>query len=226
LWSAVAVALVLVKPTGVIAIAAASAGLLVDALADKRLTWRAAVSFLVPTAFGLVAYVGWGAVRDARAIVDYEVVLNALLSFKMVDHLPLADIGASYTRFLGAYAPGSLPISPMYVVAPAAILMTFFTASAVAALWAARGGEPAQRLASMGLLALVVGGPAFTALFYFDYSVEGGPTPRYGLSLLPLLFAGGAAAYRTKRSLVLLAIVGVAMLVPLVRVIGWPVTAA
>ena len=81
-------------------------------------------------------------------------------------------------------------------------------------------------MASVALLALLVGGPAFTLLFYLDYSVEGGPTPRYGLSLLPLLFAGGAATYRTRRSLFALAVVGLLLLVPLVRVINWPDLAA
>ena len=222
LWSGVAVALVLVKPTGVIAVAAACGGLMMDALADRRLSWGSAVRYAAPLAAGVVTYGAWSAVRDARAIVDYDVVLEALLSFKMVDHLPLADVGGAYTRLLGAYAPGALPISPDYVVAPGAVLMTIIAASAVASLWSVRGGEPAQRLAGVALVALIVGGPAFTLLFYFDYSVEGGPTSRYGLSLLPLLFAGAAAVFRTRRGLLVLAVCGLALLGPLVRVIGWP----
>jgi hypothetical protein len=226
LWSAVAVGLVLVKPTGVISIAAAAAGLIVDAAADRRLTRRTFAAFLVPLAAGLATYLSWGAVRDHRATVDYDVVLDALLSFKMVDHLPLSDVGAALTRLLGAYAPGALPISPAYVGSAATVLMIFFTAAGLASLWIARGGEPAQRLATVALLALVVGGPAFTVLFYVDYSVEGGPTSRYGLSLLPLLFAGGAATYRTRRALAAMAAVGLVLLVLLVRVIAWPVVVA
>ena len=222
-WSAAAVALVLVKPTGVIAISAAAVGLIVDAAADRRLCLRSFVAFLVPLAAGLATYLTWGVVRDARARVDYDVVLEALLSFKMVDHLPLADVGAALTRFLGAYAPGGLPISPSYVASAGAILMIFFTAAGLTSLWMARGGEPAQRLATVALLAFVVGGPAFTMLFYVDYSVEGGPTPRYGLSLLPLLFAGGAVTYRTRRGLAALAAAGLLLLVLVVRVIIWPV---
>jgi hypothetical protein len=152
----------------------------------SRLTWRLGLAYLGPLVAGLVTYEAWGFVRDARSIVDYEVVLNALLSFKMEDHLSLADIGASYTRFLAAYGPGSLPISPAYVVAPAGIVMMFFTGSALAsAVDRARGDAAPQRVASVALLACWWAARLHPPLL--PRLLGGGRSdPAYGLSLLPL----------------------------------------
>jgi hypothetical protein len=221
-WSVVAVALVMVKPTGVVAIGTACAALIVDALIDRRLTRRLAVAFVAPVLVGLVAYVGWSAIREGRATVDYDVVLRALLGFKLTDDVPLDDVSHSIGRLLGSYTPAGLPIIPPYVQAPALVVTWPFIAAAFTVFWVRRGGEVAQRLASVALLALLVGGPAFTLLFYFDYSVEDGPNPRYGLSLLPLLFVGGAATYRTRRGLAMFAALAVLLLGPLVFAINWP----
>ena len=203
-WGAVAVALVMIKPTGIISVAAAGAALLLDAALDRRLQLRAAVLYVVPVVAGLAAYLAWGQIRDARATVDYDIVLDALLSFKKVDSLPLDDVVATVSRLTAASAAGS-PVAPNYVTGPALLVVYVLLAASIATLWVPRLGSAAQRLGSMAVVALVVGGPAFTVLFYIDYSVEGGPHSRYGLSLLPLLAAAAAAVSRTRRSIVVLA---------------------
>jgi hypothetical protein len=223
-WCAAAVALVLVKPTGVVAIGAGCAAVLLDAAIDRRLTWRRALAVSLPVLVGLVAYVGWSEVREARATVDYDIVLEALLSFKMTEDFPLDDVSANITRLVGAYGSGGVPISPPFVASPAGLVMTAVMAAGFVSLWAPRGGEAAQRAGSVALVTLLVGGPAFTLLFYLDYSVEGGPAARYGLSLLPLLAAGAAATYRTRRAMAALLGLGVLLLVPLMIAIGYPTT--
>ncbi len=105
LWCAVAVALVLVKPTGVIAIGAACGALLLDAWLDRRLTPRLGLALGAPVLAGLVTYLAWGVVREARATIDYDVVLEALLSFKMTDQVPLDDTVRNLTKLLQSYAP-------------------------------------------------------------------------------------------------------------------------
>jgi hypothetical protein len=224
IWSAVAVALVLVKPTGVVSVAAAVGALLLDALLDRHLTLRHAVGAVVPLLAGLVTYGVWGVVRDARGTVDYDVVLEALLSFKMTERFPLDDVGSAIDRFVFSYAPGGLPTTPDFVTSPATIVVLALAAAAIASLWTPGGGSGAQRTGAVAMLALVVGGPAFTVLFYVDYSIRGGPTSRYGLSLLPLLFVAGAATYRTRRAMAVLAVLGAVLLVPLVIATGWPTT--
>jgi hypothetical protein len=207
-WAAVAVALVMVKPTGIVAVGVAGGALLFDAIVDRRLDRRHAIAFLVPVLAGLVAYGAWSSIRAARATVDYDVVLEALLHFKMTDEVPWEDLPRTLTRLLDAYAPIGVPINPPWVQSPATLVMAAFTAVGASALWVARGGAMVQRLAGVALLGLLLGGPAFTVLFYVDYSVEGGPAPRYGLSLLPLVFVGGAWTFRTRRSLIVLLALG------------------
>jgi hypothetical protein len=202
-WSAVAVALVLIKPTGVVAVAAVCGALLLDALIAGRLRPRLAGVALLPLAAGLLTYLAWGQVRDARATVDYDVVLDALLSFKMVDGLPVGDVVATVTRLLHAYATPT-PVTPSFVTNPATLVVYALVAASLASLWLPRWGSAPQRLGLTALVLLVLGGPAFTLLFYLDYSVEGGPHSRYGLSLIPLVGAAAAATYRTRRGLALL----------------------
>lgn len=223
-WSVVSLALVMVKPTGVIAVAAACGALLLDAAIDRRLTVRRASLLLVPLLVGLVGYLSWGQVRDARATIDYDVVLEALLSFKMTDDFPLGDVSANIARLPGAYGSGGVPISPPFVAGPASIVMTALMAAGLVPLWAARGGDAAQRAGSVALTALLVGGPAFTLLFYIDYSIKGGPAARYGLSLLPMLAAAAAATYRTRRAMAALAVLGMLTFIPLMVAILYPTT--
>ncbi len=222
-WSVVAVLLVLLKPTGLIAVGVASAALCLDAALDRRLDRRRALSFAIPTLAGLVAYVGWGRVRDARGIVDYQVVLDALLGFKQVDSFPLDDVVASVTRMFRAYASGGIPTSPPYVAETAMVVMLALLAAAMVVLWAPRGGDAMQRVGGVALLALLATGPAITVLFYLDYSIEGGPTSRYGISLLPLLGVAAASTYRTKRALVALSVAGLIVLIALTVAI-WTAT--
>lgn len=216
-WAAAALALVLVKPTGVVAVAAGCGALLLDAAIDRRLTVRRIAALSLPLLVGLVGYAAWGQVREARAIVDYDVVLEALLSFKMTDDVSnvLDDVAANIARLPAAYGSAGVPISPPFVSGPASIVMVALMAAGTVSLWAPRGGEPAQRVGAVALVALLVGGPAFTLLFYFDYSVQGGPAARYGLSLLPLLAAAGAATYRTRRAMAAVAVLGLLTFVPL-----------
>jgi hypothetical protein len=223
-WSAAALALVLIKPTGVVAVAAGCGALLLDAAIDRRLTLRRAAALSLPLVVGLVGYLGWSQVREARATVEYDVVLEALLSFKMTDDFPLDDVSANIARLPAAYGSGGVPISPSFVAGPAGIVMVALMAAGAVALWAPRGGEPAQRVGAVALAALLVGGPAFTLLFYLDYSVLGGPAARYGLSLLPLLAAAGAATYRTRRAMAALVVLGLLTLVPLMIAILYPTT--
>ncbi|MGK2946967.1 MAG: hypothetical protein ACSLFP_00195 [Acidimicrobiales bacterium] len=223
-WTAVAVTLVLIKPTGVISIAAACAALLIDAMADRRLTWRRAGPFVLPLIGGLIAYAGWSVVREARGYVDYDIVLEALLSFKMTDDFPLDDVVANVTRLIMAYPSGGLPIAPPFVTGPALLIMFPLVAAALMPLVATRGGDAAQRVGSLGLLALVTGGPAFTLLFYLDYSIEGGPSSRYGLSLLPLLAVAGAATFKTRRAMVVLSVLGLLLLGALMIATLYPTT--
>ena len=223
-WCAAAGLLVLVKPTGVVSVAAASGALVLDALVERRLDVRRAVAFGLPTAVGLVTYLAWGVVRTRRSTVDYDVVLDALLSFKQVDRFPLDDIASSVTRLFGAYTGGGTPVSPPFATGPAMLVVYLLVGAGAAALWLRRGGAAAHRAGVVGLLAMVVGGPAFTLLFYLDYSVEGGPSARYGLSLLPLLAAAAAHTYRTRRAMAVMVVLGVLVLIPVVVATGWPTT--
>lgn len=223
LWGAVGAFLVLLKPIGVVGLAAASAGLLLDALLDRRLHLRWALARCVPLLVGLVTYVAWGQVRDARAVVDYDVVLRALLSFKMVDDLPLDDIVASASRFVTAYGTPTA-VAPPFVTAPAALVVYALVGAAMAGLWLPRWGSALQRLGLVSMLVLVLGGPAFTTLFYLDYSVEGGPTSRYGLSLVPLLAAAAASTYRTRRAMVVLGSLLLMVLIPSLVALLYPAT--
>lgn len=223
-WCAVAALLVLVKPTGLIAVATAGAALLLDARLDRRLTLRRGLVLVLPVLAGLVAYLGWNQVREARSTVDYDVVLEALLSFKQIDKFPIDDVSANITRLTGAYAAGGTPISPAFVSGPAMIAMIALMAAGAVSLWARRGGEAAHRVGSVAVLASLLGGPAFTLLFYWDFSVEGGPPSRYGLPLLPLLGAAGAATYRTRRAMAAVAVLALLVLVPLFIATNYPTT--
>jgi hypothetical protein len=226
IWSVASVLLVFVKPTGVVAIAAGCLALLLDGWIERRLSPKRVVAYLVPLLAGLAAYGAWGQIREARATVDYDVVLESLLSFKQIDNFPLDNVSSTITRLLGAYGSGGIPIAPTYVSEPAFVAFLALAAAAAAALWLRRGGGAAQRVGSIGLLAMLVGGPAFTVLFFWDYSIEGGPSSRYGLSLLPLVAAAAASTYRTRRAMTVLMVLGCLVFIPLVVATGWPTTRA
>jgi hypothetical protein len=222
-WSAVAVLIVLIKPTGVVAVAAAVGGLLLDALLDRRLSVRSAIGYASPVLAGVVTYGLWGLVRDARAVVDYEVVLDALLAFKQVDSFPFRDTLNSVTRLVKGYGGGAA-IAPDFVRLQAELVVFVLVGGALGWLWKARGGEATDRLAAVALAVMLIAGPAYTALFYFDYSIRGGPSGRYGLSLLPLLAVGVAGLCRTRRSVVFLFVLAALVAVPLLVAVNYPTT--
>ncbi len=214
-WSGVAVALVMVKPIGVVAIAVGVAAVVVDAAVDRRLTVRLVGLLALPVLAGLGAYVTWSLLREARGTIDYDVVLDLLLGFKQTDQFPIDDVAGAILTFPGSYASAGAPVSPPAVANPAFIVAIAMMAGASVSLWLPKGGSAVQRAGAVGMAAMLAGGPAFTVLFYIDYSVRGGPAARYGLPLLPLIAAAAAATYTTRRSMAVLGTLGFLMLVPL-----------
>ena len=86
------VALVLVKPLAILPVGAAAVALLLGARHAGRGTGPRRAD--APRAGGLVTYQGWEVVRDARAVVPYSEVTDALLAGRpIVDEYPFDVVG-------------------------------------------------------------------------------------------------------------------------------------
>ena len=108
-WSGLAWLAVWTKPQIVLAFAAMG---LTAVLRRERAGWRPVRDdlWLLPVVVGALSYLAWSALVDARAMVDPDIVLDALLGFKQVDQFPweaaLGQLRGSGDRVRGPEPPG------------------------------------------------------------------------------------------------------------------------
>ena len=153
------VALVLVKPLAILPIGAAAVALLLGAV-TRGAGIRAIVVLMLPALAALVTYQGWEVVRDARAVVPYSEVTDALLVGRpIVDEYPLDVVGTSLTELLTGYGDrvGVQPIRPAVAGFAAMIgLLLVYGPSIATAL--GRGRRELQHL-HIGILTVALAAP-------------------------------------------------------------------
>jgi hypothetical protein len=199
-----AVVLVLVKPLAVLPVGAATVALVFAAPASRRR--QALVSGAVVAMAAGAAYVGWNLVRDRRATVPYEVVVEALLGFKRkVDSYPIDAVGSSLNEFFHAYDSISASlIDRDYVIGVASVIaLVFVLAPTLVRALSISDRGPARALA-VGFLAIcLLAPPVLVTQSYFTVERIGGANTRYAIGLLPFaLVATAEAATRSRAFLV------------------------
>lgn len=219
-WSAVAAAAVWTKPQIVLAFAAMG---LAAALRRDR-PGRRPVSddlWALPVVVGGLAYLAWSAVASARSTVDSDVVYDALLGFKQTDAFPVEDALAQLDGLVGAYL-GPTPLTTGFVAGVAALVLYVIVASDLRAVLERGRATFVGTAAGVSLLATVLAGPAFTALFFLEWEVGGGPSPRYGLVLLPGMLLGLVDVTRHRGGRTLVQVLAAALAVALLALIADP----
>ena len=168
---------------------------------------RAAVLMAGPA----LAYVAWELVRGARSTIDYSQILDSLVGFKYVDSFPWDDVTPSIGTFLGTFGDlnptGSPNLVPFAFVASVLLL-----AAGLPLLF--RGGELSvpEQIGTAGLLVLAVSGPVYVTIFYLQFDIDGGASPRYALVLLPFLAVSLGWMLRTLRQILLTSAVAAGLL--------------
>jgi hypothetical protein len=179
--------LVLIKPMAVLPVGAAAIALVIGEDRRRRL---AALSGGLVAGTAAAAYFGWNAIRDARAIVPYETVVEALIGFRTkVDSYPIDPVGSSLAEFFSTYYDiSSSLIDRRYVtgVATAVAIVLLIGPTVVAAL---TEGDVGLRSLSAGYLAMcLIAPPLLVSQSYFNYNRVGGANERYAIGLLPITF--------------------------------------
>ncbi len=219
-WSGLAWLAIWTKPQILLAFVAMG---VVSLLRRERSGWRAVRDdlWLVPVAVGGLAYLVWGALMDARAIIDPDVVLDALLGFKQTTQFPGQDAIGQLPGLVGAYV-GPSTLSAKFVVGSGMLLLYVIVASDLRALLS--GIRPSVTAAAgwVSLVMAVLAGPAFTVLFFTQWDVGEGPSPRYGLALLPGMLLGLVDVTRHRRALLVVQILLVGLATSLVVLIVNP----
>ena len=187
-WSLLGAVAVWTKPQVLVAIATMA---LVALLIRRRPSWRPVRDdlWLLPVAVSGMAYLAWGALVNARAIVDPAVVTHALLSFKEVSQFPGEDLIAQLVGLVIAYS-GPTPLRTSFVGAFGMLMVYTVVAADLRAVLNAARSSVVALAGWLSLIAVVVAGPVYTAVFFFEWSVGGGPSPRYALVLLPGMLLG------------------------------------
>jgi hypothetical protein len=207
--SLIAAFLVLLKPVALPVFAAVGILLVLWETTSRRRALVRVALFLVGP---VVVYRGWEVVRNARSTASYTSVIDRLVSFKQVSGFPRDDLFASLGRFLGVYDNGTVRPGIVLPTGAGAITGIAMLAAIVVlsgGMWWLLSARPLSRtdqVGVVGLASLVLLGPTYVTLFYLEYSVKGGAQPRYGLAFLPLLGLSLAAAMRTRRQVLLAAV--------------------
>ncbi len=199
--TATSIVAVLLKPVNILTVGAIALMASVELL--SRVGWRRAlVCGATPAAFAVATVVAWQALVEAMAVVEVDVVMDALLGFKKhSDGPPFGRFFLSSANLLAAYDSGRSVVGPgaagFATIGRVALLGT----AAAAGLTGRRTVAAIAGAASVATL--VVGGFAFNVQFWLSFGLLGGPAPRYGLSLLPVLAVPMAiAGSRSRRSVV------------------------
>jgi hypothetical protein len=131
-----------------------------------------------------VAFVAWIEIQNVRAQVPSSVVLEALLGFTRTDHLKLQSILIGLRGLTSMFVPyfGDSPTHYLWN-------LTFFAVVIGVVILRVPSAETSDTrllsIASMaGVVAVSVG---WTVLSYLQGHYDGVATPRYGLSLLPIM---------------------------------------
>jgi len=214
------VALVLVKPLAILPIGAAAVALLLGAV-TRGAGIRAIVVLMLPALAALVTYQGWEVIRDARALVPYSEVTDALLVGRpIVDEYPLDVVGTSLTELLTGYADrvGVQPIRPAVAGFAAMIgLLLVYGPSIATAL--GRGRRELQHL-HIGILTVALAAPVvLITQSYLAVSRDGGSNSRYALALIPMMTTAVVSWMDDSRGLRRVAVIGASLLLA-VTVIG------
>ncbi|MFL6205785.1 MAG: ArnT family glycosyltransferase [Acidimicrobiales bacterium] len=183
-----AVVLVLIKPLAVIPIGAATLGVLIERWTDSR-TLTARLRWAAPAIVAAITYQGWQLVRDARAVVPYAEVVEALLGARAIlPEFPYHALGVYSSKLLTAYENGG----PNYVAGVAASvgLLCVYTPAIATAL--GHGKRELQAL-EIGAVAVAVVAPMLLlAQSYFQVHRGGGASARYSLALIPFFLVAFA----------------------------------
>jgi hypothetical protein len=187
-WSLLGAVAVWTKPQVLVAIATMA---LVALLIRRRPSWRPVRDdlWLLPVAVSGMAYLAWGAIVNARAIVDPAVVTHALLSFKEVSQFPGEDLIAQLVGLVIAYSAPT-PLRTSFVGAFGTLMVYTVVAADLRAVLNAGRSSVVALAGWLSFIAVVVAGPVYTAVFFFEWSIGGGPSPRYALVLLPGMLLG------------------------------------
>ena len=145
--------------------------------------------WLLPVAVSGMAYLAWGVIVNARAIVDPAVVTHALLSFKEVSQFPGEDLIAQLVGLVIAYSAPT-PLRTSFVGAFGTLMVYTVVAADLRAVLNAGRSSVVALAGWLSFIAVVVAGPVYTAVFFFEWSIGGGPSPRYALVLLPGMLLG------------------------------------
>lgn len=167
--------------------------------------------WLVPLAAGAVSYVVWAGLVEARATVDPDVVLDALLGFKQTDQFPGESVIGQLDGLVGAFI-GPTPLTTGFVAGIGTLLLYVIVATDLRAVLERTRASLTAMAGAISLLVTVLAGPAFTILFFVQWDVGDGPSPRYGLVLLPGMLLGlvDVTGHRRGRVLVQVLVVGLA----------------
>ena len=202
-----AVVLVLIKPLAVLPIGATTLGLLIDRWTDAP-TMLARLRFAVPAIVAGITYQGWQVVRDARAVVPYPEVVEALLSARAIlPEFPYHALGVYSSKLLTAFENGG----PNYVAGVAASvgLLCVYTPAIATAL--GHGRRDLQALQIGAVSVAVVAPMLLLAQSYFQVHRGGGASGRYALALIPF-FLVAFAPWLEQRGVRRLAVAATAIL--------------
>jgi hypothetical protein len=140
-----------------------------------------------------------------------DTVLDALLSFKQTDQLPWKAGLGQLVGLVGAYVAPS-PLAPGFVLGFGTLVLYTIIGGDLRAVLNRVRASTAALTGWLSLVAAMLAGPAFTMLFFVQWDVGDGPSPRYGLVLLPGMLLGlvEPAEHQKARRWIQLLLVGLA----------------
>ena len=176
---------------------------------------------MLPALAALVTYQGWEVVRDARAVVPYSEVTDALLAGRpIVDEYPFDVVGTSLTELLTGYGDrgGVQPIRPAVAGFAAMIGLLLVYGPSIATAFG-RGRRELQHL-HIGILTVALAAPVILITqSYLAVSRDGGSNSRYALALIPMMTTAVVSWMDDSRGLRRVAVIGASLLLA-VTVIG------
>lgn len=189
--SAGVAAIILVKPTALLAVGALSLAVVLRGVAQGPRTFAAISRLLVvaavPAVVALLTVQAWQSIRDARSIEPFDDVMEVVLGARRESTgVSIGEASEAFTVFLGAYDNTTQggPVNDRDYTAGIARLGTILLVAAPAVgLLAAFGRR--HELGVAALVVATVGGMATVYEYHFSYEVDGGAPGRYGLVLVP-----------------------------------------
>lgn len=206
-----ALAVVLIKPLALFAVGAVAVALAVHARQHRWSLRRLAVTAVPPVVASLAGYIGWIFVRNNRADIDYEIVVEALLGFNpTVDSFPVEVILDRWvTYFVVWFATETVRTYETYATSMFSVVGLLVVMSPLFRIVVDRGGRSSFRALGTGFLAMaLLAPPALTVFSYVTANRIGGVNLRYGLTLIPILLVGVAHAYDEHPAYRRLALIG------------------